>query len=826
MSANLLGDLVHRMQPNALERVSQALDAHINSKTRKEDALLDILLAAFQESEIERHRAFELVDAAEAERKARRRADVEKKAKERAAKKAGKAQPSDRLAATPSSGKASPRMVEEVTQNVSPSAAEAISQTSVSIVPPIVVTTQQSRFHTETIITASKEIDLKGLNLAVGKLELLEDALLRLKEGVKYGLVGRNGTGKSTLLYALGEGLIPGLPPTLKIILVSQTAGVERYDLETNPGYGAQDALHFVLDSDHERKQVAEDFAMLSKIMESDNPSPQEVHKAVSSIYVARKRAELEDAQRIASKRSGARGADARKRLLVVEAELAAEEKRANMTDGDGIYTLVDAAHLVAELSAALDLMEAATAESRARTVLQGLGFQQDQFSRPVSSFSGGWRSRLALASALLRRADVLLLDEPVNYLDIPGVLWLERFVLDLPATVVIVSHDRAFCDAISEELIIIREKKLRYFEGNLSSYELQEWKKYKKTSKQLEALDKKKAHIQKTIEEGLRSAKKNGDDNRLRMVKSRQRKLDERWGLERNAAGHRFKLNRDFGGYHETNRAMPTLEGPEKAIEWYFPDPEPLRFPGALVHLESVCFQYSGAKAPTLSDIRLTIDIGDRVALVGPNGHGKTTLINLVTGVTKPTAGSATFHPQARIGHYTQHAVEQLAQVQTSALKHFIEYTSAAESDARAILGMLGLTARTADAQPVCALSGGQRVRLALAKVIWTAPDLLVLDEVTTHLDVDSIAALIDALRAYGGAILLASHDRHAVRTIVEGAPLPQDDEDNPQSNETGEDAGASAPGKTYVMLHGKLKLLERGVEEYAELVELSVGT
>jgi ATP-binding cassette, subfamily F, member 3 len=117
--------------------------------------------------------------------------------------------------------------------------------------------------------------------------------------------------------------------------------------------------------------------------------------------------------------------------------------------------------------------MEASTVESRARAVLLGLGFKSNQVDHPVSSFSGGWRSRLALASALLRRADVLLLDEPVNYLDIPGVIWLERFVMELPATVVIVSHDRAFCDATSEELIVLRDKKLKYFEGNLSAYEL-----------------------------------------------------------------------------------------------------------------------------------------------------------------------------------------------------------------------------------------------------------------------------------------------------------------------------------------------------------------
>ena len=363
-----------------------------------------------------------------------------------------------------------------------------------------------------------------------------------------------------------------------------------------------------------------------------------------------------------------------------------------------------------------------------------------------MSRLSGGWKTRCSLACALCQSADLLLLDEPTNFLDLPSIIWLENYIQTLgpSVTVVVVTHDRAFGDSVADELLVLRNQSLERFRGNLSSYELERAKKYKYLSRMKEAQDKQKKHMQSTIEQNVKAAKRTGDDKKLKQAASRKKKLDERWGMEVSAKGGRFKLNRDLPGYHNTNRDEIEVPDFDPPVRFSFPtSPTDLRFPGALVSFEKVSFAYPKKKqVPVLREVDLTIHMGDRVGIAGMNGSGKSTLVSLAMagvegsqGAPKPTAGTVTRHTRARFGLYSQQAVEELNTIavdkpELTALSHLMEYAGAelAEKDARGLLSSVGLTGRTASDVPINLLSGGQKVRLALAKVLWTPPNLLIL--------------------------------------------------------------------------------------------------
>ncbi|CCF52263.1 uncharacterized protein UHO2_03150 [Ustilago hordei] len=682
---------------------------------------------------------------------------------------------------------------------------------------------QESRFHLDCTDTGSLEIDLKSVTLTLAGRDLLSDAHLRLKASTHYGLVGRNGTGKSTLLTAIGEKLIPGLPRTLKILYVSQLTNAR----------AAEDDLHasvlsVVIRSDAERSRAVDETKLLSRAL--DDGEEEKIRDAVLGLKLERARERLREARKLAVKWSGARGLGARKDLLVTEKEFELAQYQAShppsISDGGEGWSC-QAGKLLLESQALLDEVDAVSTEARAQKILHGLGFSNERIKAPYSSLSGGWRSRASLASALLQPAHILLLDEPVNYLDLPAVLFVQRFVSSIPHTVVTVSHDREFLDSVSSSLIILRNEKLTYFDGNLTTYERESRQTRLHKLRQQEVLAKKKAAVQKSIADAAKSAKKSGDDNKMRMAKSRQKKLDERWGLEVNSKGHRFKLNRDLAGYHLTSRGGVEVEEGEERVSFSFADPEELRFPGNLVHLDEVRVRYEGQREDVIRGARLTIGPGERVGIVGPNGHGKTTLMNAIVGKLTPTKGTVERHPRASIGIYMQHTLELLSTQQTTALSHFMEkFPDAGDSNARSFLGQLGLKGRTADTIPLTGLSGGQLVRLGLAEVMWTSPDLVILDEVTTHLDSDTIDALIDALQHYAGAVLLVSHDRYAVKRIIELAPDPAADDDEVAEEEVEEDGemdvrkAAKESGRVYLLQDGTLDKLEGGMDQYTHSV------
>lgn len=419
--------------------------------------------------------------------------------------------------------------------------------------------------------------------------------------------------------------------------------------------------------------------------------------------------------------------------------------------------------------------------EKEARKVLLGLGFKEDTFDKKVSTRSGGWRMRCMLASVLVQNPDIMILDEPTNFLDLLGVVWLENYLKLLresaETTILLVSHDRDFINAVCEEIVILRDQKLTYFRGNLAAYEqdFEEQKLY--LGRMKEAQERQVAHMEASIRENMKVGKKTGDDNKLRQAKSRQKKVDDRMGLQVSANGGRFKLNRDLLGYHLTARAEIEVPVDEKGASMSLPEPTELRFPGPLVSLEGIKFSYKKNDRVILDDINLTVHMGDRVGIMGLNGSGKSTLIGILTGNLSPSKGKVTTHSRLKMGYYSQHSVEELqehgrSQPNLTALGILMIETSGAlsEGEIRGLLSSLGLAGRVVSDVPVAKLSGGQLVRLALARIIWSAPQLLILDEITTHLDYHTVTALATALSSFTGAILAVSHDRFLIRSVVEG--------------------------------------------------------
>jgi ATP-binding cassette subfamily F protein 3 len=625
---------------------------------------------------------------------------------------------------------------------------------------------------------------IKDLSISVSNRELLSRTKLHLVEARHYVLVGRNGTGKSTLLKALGDGLIPGIPWSTRILLLGQMSESSIEDDVEGLSVKDRTVLEHVIQSDRVRERYTREAKVLSEAIDNST-DPMAPVRAYRSITHERLALQLKEGHRVAERRSGARGKQARKELIKLEERFEESKKLLEETENDVDPTKLSeetqaVADMLTSVQASLELMDAAGAEAKARIVLLGLGFKDDRIDKPLSELSGGWRTRCDLACALTQYADVLLLDEPTNFLDLPSVIWLQDYIRNLKGTTVLITtHDRDFGDAVAEELILLRNQTLETFRGNLSLYERERWKKSRWLTKMKEAQDKQKKHIEKTIAGNIKAAKDKGDDKKLKQAASRKKKLDERMGVQVGLKGGRFKLSRDLGGYHLSKRAeidIPDFDTPARLT---FPkQPPELRFPGALVSLEKVSFAYPGReKTPVLTDIDLTIHPGARVGLAGLNGSGKTTLVSLITGAGDsqglvPSSGTITRHARVRIGRFSQQSVEDISamassQPQLTALRYIMETAGfdMLEKDTRSLLAGLGLHGQTVSVVPLSLLSGGQKVRVALARVLWPPPQLLILDEVTTHLDSDTIMSLVLALHEYDGALLVVTHDRFFMR-------------------------------------------------------------
>ncbi len=383
--------------------------------------------------------------------------------------------------------------------------------------------------------------------------------------------------------------------------------------------------------------------------------------------------------------------------------------------------------------------VEGYAARARAAALLDGLGFAQDDFARRVGEFSGGWRMRLNLARTLMCRSDLLLLDEPTNHLDLDAVVWLEGWLAGYRGTLIVVSHDREFLDAVATTILHVDGRRLRRYSGNYSAFEGQRAAQLANEQALYARQQREVARLERFVERFRAKATK------ARQAQSRIKALER---MELIAPAH---VDSPFAFHF---REFPGS-----------PDP--------VLVLEDAAAGYDGA--PVLSDVKLTIQAGARIGLLGRNGAGKTTLVKLLAGRLPPLAGDRREGKNLRVGYFAQHTLEVL-RPEDSPLQHFVRVDPRArEQVLRDFLGGFDFSGDMALA-PVANFSGGEKARLALALIVWQQPNLLLLDEPTNHLDLDMREALALALQEFEGAMVLVSHDRHLLRTATDSLMLVAD--------------------------------------------------
>ena len=411
------------------------------------------------------------------------------------------------------------------------------------------------------------------------------------------------------------------------------------------------------------------------------------------------------------------------------ETVLAADTERAALLEEADTSTDPDR---LGEVHERLNAIDAHAAPARAARILVGLGFDEEAQNRPLDGFSGGWRMRVALAALLFTRPDLLLLDEPSNHLDLEAVLWLEDFLKSYPATILLVSHERDFLNNVVDHILHLDRGKLTLYPGGYDAFERQRAERQAQLASAREKQQAERAKLQDYI------ARNSARASTAKQAQSRAKALA---------------------------RMQPVAELlDDPTLSFDFPDPGELRPP--LITLDHASVGYGNT--PILRRLNLRIDPDDRVALLGRNGNGKTTLARLLAAQLAPMEGDMASSAKMRVGYFTQYQVEELSHGDT-AVQHMSRLMPGATPTAvRTQLGRFGFQGDKATTQ-VGKLSGGERARLALALITRDAPHMLILDEPTNHLDVDAREALIQALNGYQGAVLIVSHDRHMLEMTAD---------------------------------------------------------
>ncbi|KAL0895923.1 hypothetical protein ABMA27_011937 [Loxostege sticticalis] len=505
-------------------------------------------------------------------------------------------------------------------------------------------------------------VDIKVENFSIsakGK-DLFVNANLLIANGRRYGLVGPNGHGKTTLLRHLAQRAFP-LPPHIDILLCEQEV-------------------------------TANDMSAVDTILEADV-----------------KRTEL----------------------LNEAKELEAETEKGNLSKQDRLN----------EVYSELKAIGADSAEPRARRILAGLGFSREMQNRATKNFSGGWRMRVSLARALYIEPTLLLLDEPTNHLDLNAVIWLDNYLQGWKKTLLVVSHDQSFLDNVCNEIIHLDQQKLFYYKGNYSMFKKMYAQKRKEMIKEYEKQEKR-----------LKELKAHGQSKKQAEKKQKE-------ALTRKQEKNRSKSQREEAD--EGAAPVTLLQRPkEYIVKFSFPDPPPLQPP--ILGLHNVNFNFPGQK-PLFIDVDFGIDLNSRIAIVGPNGVGKSTFLKLLVGELSPCRGELIRNHRLRIGRFDQHSGEHLT-AEESPVEYLQRLFGLQYEKARKQLGTFGLAGH-AHTIKMKDLSGGQKARVALAELTLMAPDVVILDEPTNNLDIESIDALAEAINEYKGGVVIVSHDERLIR-------------------------------------------------------------
>ncbi|KAI8906368.1 P-loop containing nucleoside triphosphate hydrolase protein [Gorgonomyces haynaldii] len=539
---------------------------------------------------------------------------------------------------------------------------EAIPVWNPTVKPAIIVNQAKQQSIANSL---SKDIKLEDFDIQYAGKKILTNANLLLANGRRYGLVGKNGIGKSTLLRAIANKELM-IPSHIRVLHVEQE--IEGGDMT---------ALTSVLQADEEREA-----------------------------------------------------------LLAEEAKINAQLSKSTLTVEQGNQLSEQLKHVYKRL----EDIEADKAESKASSILSGLGFSPEQQQAATKTFSGGWRMRLALARALFCRPDLLLADEVTNYLDFPAVVWLEKYFQAWSATLLVVSHDRSFLEAVATDILHLHHGQLDAYKGTFSNFVTTRAERQRNIQREYEAQVQYRKHLQDFIDRWRYNA------NRAAQAQSKIKILEKLPPLVAPAADE-----------------MEGLGQGEESLYFTFPDPEKLSPP--ILQMNEVSFGYNKERT-ILKKISLDLQMDSKIAIVGPNGAGKSTMVYLLTGENQPSGGIINRHGRLRLGLFSQHHVDQvelgISSVQFLALK----FPGKQEEDYRKVLGRFGLTGMTA-LQPIGTLSGGQKSRVVFAAMAMSNPHVLILDEPTNHLDMDSIDALAKALRAFRGGIAIVSHDERFLDAV-----------------------------------------------------------